>query len=77
MEPMDAQIIANYLKEKEYPESYTKEMKRRLRERSTVFCCEDQILYHCGRGPNQKKRRVVIGETEKEKVLQGIHCGEV
>ena len=65
MDCLEAQLLANYITEKEYPEGYGKAQKRSLRKRAQPFTVENKMLYHVTLKSDgistSKKAQVVIG----------------
>jgi hypothetical protein len=72
-EAEEFRILLDYLVSGRYPEEYTKEQKRRLREKSKPFRVEKGELQH----KNQKGVfvRVIVDLVERDRVVSSMHEG--
>jgi len=72
--------VFSYLKESKYPDGASKNLKRRIREKSLSFFVSEDALYHRGRKGKQQR---VLRKEEVPAVLQemripvvgGAHLG--
>ena len=72
MEQTEWSTLYNYLTLSEYPSSYDKNDKRRLREKSKSFTEVSGVLMH--KNKNGKYKRVVFVD-EKVAILRATHGG--
>ena len=48
MDIIEAEALVKYIVTKEYPKDFSKNDKRRLREKSLVFSVKEGVLFHIG-----------------------------
>src|SRR6218665_22193 len=75
MDAAESQALFNYIVKKEYPLNFTKDEKRRLREKSGSFCVSrpNADLIHIG--ADNKRTRVIVQNEEKNHLIETIHEG--
>jgi len=73
MDAAESQALFNYIVKKEYPLNFTKDEKRRLREKSGSFCVSNADLIHIG--ADNKRTRVIVANEEKNHLIETIHEG--
>ena len=66
--------ILNYIQHKKYPENISKELKRRLREKSKSFSVVDGCLMH---GKDKKLAKVIVDVTEQKRLIAQLHQHEI
>lgn len=76
MDPEVANRLIQYLRNAEYPPNFDKDQKRDLRKKAQSYIYREEVLYHQV-DQTKQPRRVVIGNEEKLKILQQVHCGLV
>ena len=71
-------LILQYLRNKgeagSYPDSFTANQKRGLRQQARSFEEKNRILYYCS-VVNPKPRRVVVSKAEKQRLIKACHDG--
>ena len=71
-------LILQYLRNKgeagSYPDSFTANQKRGLRQQARSFEEKNGILYYCS-VVNPKPRRVVVSKAEKQRLIKACHDG--
>lgn len=75
MDPMEALVIINYLNYKRSPEDFTRKEKKALYKKCQSFCMhnDDEGVPRLHYSKNNELRRVIIGETQKQKIISEIH----
>jgi len=73
MDKAEYEALLNYASKKEYPTAYSKDDKRRLREKAASFCVDNGDLLHIG--AKDKRTRVIVEDEEKKRLIETIHEG--
>lgn len=73
MDKEDVDVLLNYIKYKTYPEKFTKDQKRRIREKSKSFSVKGGDLIHIGTA--DRKTRVIFEGKEKIRLIEIAHQG--
>lgn len=74
MDAIEYNVLLQYLSNKSYPSGYSKDQKRRLREKCESFFASDATLYHNGCKGKQQK---VIKKEDVKDIIQHMHASEV
>jgi hypothetical protein len=69
--------VKAYLQETKYPEGYTKDEKRRIREKAQSFRVNGDNLYHTVKGKPMQKTLVIFNEGQKQEIMEEMHSGIV
>ena len=68
MNKIEFDEIHAYLQSQKYPDEWTKDQKRRLREKAEVFILMEGVLFHA-----KKKTEVIWDRVEQRKVVAHLH----
>src|SRR6218665_4182734 len=73
MDAAESQALFNYIVKKEYPLNFTKDEKRRQREKSGSFYVSNADLIHIV--ADNKRTRVIVANEENNHLIETIHEG--
>lgn len=73
MDKTERDALFHYIAKQDYPADYSKDEKRRLREKSLSFCLSGGDLFHIG--SSGCRARVIVDNEEKKHLIETIHEG--